>query len=85
AFENKDDQSDQNDRVGVSIIMPERPTHEMISSLRNIFKESPGHEPVYLIVESGDRKRKVSTEYSVERSQKVLQNLAKIVGGENVI
>ncbi|MFH1711692.1 MAG: DNA polymerase III subunit alpha, partial [Patescibacteria group bacterium] len=47
AFENKDDQSDQNDRVGVSIIMPERPTHEMISSLRNIFKESPGHEPVY--------------------------------------
>jgi len=65
---------------GLMITVPERPTHEMIDALRAVFKGSPGIEPVYLIVESGGRSRKVLTEFSVEKSQKVLQKIADIVG-----
>ena len=72
------------DASGLSIIMPERPTHEMISQLRTIFQGAPGHEPVYLLVESGEKQRRVSTEYAVEKTRSVLEQIQGIVGEGNV-
>ncbi len=69
---------------GIKITVPEQPTQKMITDLRELFQSAPGREPVYLIVESGGRKRRVTTEFSIERSQGIIQKIANIVGQENV-
>ncbi|MCH8049089.1 DNA polymerase III subunit alpha, partial [Patescibacteria group bacterium] len=74
----------EQDTSGISIVMPERPTHETIIRLREVFQAAPGHEQVYLIVESGQRKRKVATEYAIERTPRVLKSIVDIVGEGNV-
>ncbi len=70
---------------GLSIVVPERPTHEMISQLRDIFKASPGRARVFLLVDSGGERRKMSTEYSVELSREVVERVGAVVGKENVM
>lgn len=84
----KEDQQDAwappvNDE-GIFITIPEKPTHEMITQLRSIFTDYPGSYPVYLLVTSGARERKVATEYSVQRQPQVLDQIAQIVGQGNV-
>ncbi len=69
---------------GIFITIPEKPTHEMITRLRSIFTDHPGSDPVYLLVTSGARERKVATEYSVRRQPQVLDEIAQIVGQGNV-
>ncbi len=69
---------------GVSIVVPERPTQELISALREVFADSPGREPVYLIVESGGKERRISTEYKVEKTQAFMAKLQEIVGADKL-
>ena len=69
---------------GVFITIPEKPTHEMIAKLRSLFEEYPGRDPVFLCVMSGNRRRKVVTEYCVRRQSQLLEQIAEIVGGGNV-
>lgn len=75
--------SDQ-EETGVSITVPQRPSQEMIRNLREIFKEHPGNEQVYLVVESGGKPRRVSTEYAINGSPEVLGRIGAIVGEGNV-
>jgi DNA polymerase-3 subunit alpha len=66
--------------TGIAIEVPPNPPHRMILDIRELLKEHPGREPVYLMVESGEKMRKVSTEYSVEKSPRLIRALAEIVG-----
>ena len=69
---------------GVSIVVPQSPTHDMIAKLRDIFRAHPGRAPVFLLVESGGAIRKVSTEYAVDLSREVIGSIGEVVGVENV-
>ncbi len=69
---------------GLSITVPQNPTHDMIARLREIFRAYPGRARVFLLVESGGEMRKVSTEYSVELSLEVVKKVKEVVGEENV-
>ncbi len=69
---------------GVFITIPESPDHKLIVDLRTILKNNPGIEKVYLIVESGDKPKKVATEYSITKNKSVLDEITKIVGVGNV-
>lgn len=69
---------------GLAIKVPEKPTHELIDNLRKILKESSGRERVYLVVESGERQRRIETEYCVQKTPELIEELEKIVGPENV-
>jgi DNA polymerase III subunit alpha len=69
---------------GLSIVVPQSPTHDMISKLRDIFRANPGRAPVYLLVESGGQVRKVTTEYSVDLSKAVVDAVGGVVGTEHV-
>lgn len=72
------------DEDGVTIVAPERPSHEMIMRLREIFESAPGREQVYLLVESGGQMRKIATEYKIKRERGVLERLGAVVGEANV-
>ncbi|EKD47015.1 MAG: hypothetical protein ACD_66C00256G0001 [uncultured bacterium] len=69
---------------GLFITVPEQPDHQIIVKLRTLLKEHPGREQVYLVVQSGDKDRKVATEYRVSKSRALLEAIAKIVGVGNV-
>jgi len=69
---------------GVYITVPESPDHDTIIDLRAIFKSHPGQERVYLLVQSGDKMRKVATEYSVTKDRSLLETVGQIVGPGNV-
>jgi DNA polymerase III subunit alpha len=69
---------------GVAIIIDGKPDHVMIGQLREIFTAAPGNERVFLHVKSGEHLRKVATEYSISRSPKIIQQIATVVGAENV-
>lgn len=86
-FEDSDDDEEEYDqqKQGVSIIMPTKPDHEMIDRLRAIFKASPGFDPVYLVVESGGKKRRVSTEFAIQKTHSVIEAIEKIVGAGGVL
>ncbi len=72
------------DDEGVYITVPESPDHNIIVELRSLLKDHPGRERVYLLVESGDQVKKVSTEYSVTKDRHLLEGVAEIVGQGNV-
>lgn len=69
---------------GVIITAPAKPSHDMITKLREIFESSPGRDRVYLVVESGGQMRKIATEYSIKRNHDVLEKISAIVGPQNV-
>ncbi len=72
------------EQTGLSIVVPERPSHEMIDTLRKVLKESSGRERVYLVVQSGERKQRIETEYCVKKTPELIDGLKKIVGEKNV-
>lgn len=74
------EEEEEEDVGGVSIVVDEKPDHETIEKLREVFSSAPGHELVYLIVESGGRQRKVATEYNIEKSNNVLKRIKNIDG-----
>jgi DNA polymerase-3 subunit alpha len=67
-----------------TIVVPERPSHEMIMRLRDIFKAAPGQSRVYLEVTSAGEQKKIATEYSINASRDVAKRVGAIVGEENV-
>lgn len=80
-----DDEGEEEEmEEGVAIIIDGKPDHEMIARLREIFTAAPGSDRVFLHVKSGEHLRKVATEYSITRSPKIIQQIASLVGSENV-
>ncbi|MBU4315264.1 DNA polymerase III subunit alpha [Patescibacteria group bacterium] len=75
---------EKEEESGLFITVPEQPDHAMIVHLRSVLKEYPGHDQVYLVVMSGDKERKVATEYRVSKNRSLLEAVAKIVGVGNV-
>ncbi len=69
---------------GLSIIVPEKPTSDMIMKLRDVLKAAPGATRVYLLVQSGGEEKKIATEYSVTASREALGKIAAVVGESNV-
>jgi DNA polymerase III subunit alpha len=69
---------------GLSILVPEKPTHEMIDSLRNVFRGAPGDQQVYLVVDSGGAPRRIKTEFLIDNTPETLMEIGRIVGEENV-
>lgn len=84
SFDDDDDELEEIDQ-GVSIRVPAQPDHAMIDGLRKIFKAAPGHNPVYLVVQSGKKERRVMTEYSIEKSHNVLKRIEEIVGPGSIV
>jgi DNA polymerase III subunit alpha len=82
--ETLDEEEEEEEVSGVAITIQGKPDHEMITKLRAIFKEAPGGERVYLLVQSGEHLRRVATEYSITRSPKVIKLIAGVVGSDNV-
>lgn len=68
----------------ISIALRGRPTPEMVDTLREIFKSNPGPRRVCLLVESGGQPRQIETEYSIHSSPEIINQIASIVGRQNV-
>lgn len=71
-------------RGALSIVLQGKPTQDMVARLREIFSTNPGDKPVCLLVESGGRMRKVDTDYTVEASEQIVEEIATLVGRQNV-
>jgi len=80
----EDEYASVHKEMGVFVTIPATPSHDLISSLRKVFQANPGHEPVYLIIKTGNEERKISTEYSIEKRSSVIAEIQKIVGAQNV-
>lgn len=70
---------------GITIFLDGKPAHEIIVRLREIFQSAPGRHPVYLVVRTEGRERRVVTEYHVDRTHQVLERIAAVVGAKNVL
>jgi hypothetical protein len=68
----------------VSIALRGRPDHDMVERLRGILRANPGPRRVCLLVESGGQTRKIETEYSILATTQVVDEIAGIVGRQNV-
>jgi len=68
----------------VSIALRGRPDHDMVERLRGILRANPGPVRVCLLVESGGQTRKIETEYSILPTTQVIDEIAGIVGRQNV-
>lgn len=68
----------------VSIALRGKPTHEMVERLREILRTNPGGKRVCLLVESGGQTRKIETEYAIHAAANVVDDIAAIVGRQNV-
>lgn len=68
----------------LSIALKGRPTPEMVERLREILRSSPGPKPVCLLVDSGGRMRQIETDYSVTVSDLMIDEIAALVGRQNV-
>ena len=68
----------------MSIALRGRPTPEMVDRLREVLKSNPGSRRVCLLVESGGQTRKIETEYSVHETPELINEIAAIVGRQNV-
>jgi len=67
-----------------TIRVPDRPSNEMITKLRDIFRASPGAVRVHLEVMSGGEPKKIATEYCISATREVAHKVGEIVGDENV-
>lgn len=70
--------------AGVVISLPEQIDPALIQSLRDVFAASPGREPIFLRVKQGDSIRRISTEYSIDPTARVMQKIADIVGADKI-
>ncbi len=68
----------------VNIIVPEKPSHDLIVKLRDVLKATPGATRVYLLVNSGGQDKKIATEYSVTATRDTIGKIAAVVGEANV-
>ncbi len=68
----------------LSIVLKGKPTPEMVNELRGILQSAPGSKPVCLLVESGGSVRQIQTDYSVSVSETMLEEIAALVGRQNV-
>ncbi len=71
-------------RGALSIALQGRPTPEMVDQLRSILQSAPGSKPVCLLVDAGGRMRQIETDYSVTVSDEMLDEIASLVGRQNV-
>ncbi len=71
-------------RGGVSIALHGRPSQETVERLRDIFQSHAGTERVCFLVEAGGRLRRVETDYRVALGPDVLDQIAAVVGRQNV-
>ncbi len=69
----------------LSIALRGRPEHDMVERLRGILRANPGPRRVCLLVESGGQTRKIETEYSIIATTQVIDEIAGIVGRQNVV
>jgi DNA polymerase-3 subunit alpha len=58
---------------------------ELVSQLRTLFQGAPGARRVCFLVDSGGTKRRVETDYTVSATPAFLEQLAEIVGRQNVV
>lgn len=71
-------------RGALSIALRGKPTPEMVEQLRTILQSSPGPKPVCLLVDSGGRIRQIETDYFVTVSDAIVDEIASLVGRQNV-
>lgn len=85
-FETFSKESDEPVQVeeAVYVTVPERPTQEMITELRELFGEFIGTKRVYLVVSSAGKPRRIATEFAVDGSPELLGKIGAIVGEGNV-
>lgn len=69
---------------GIFVTLRGKPTQETVSELRSLFEGSPGSERVYFMVESAGRFRKIETDYTITKSNELLETLKNIIGADNV-
>ncbi|MDA1038577.1 MAG: hypothetical protein O2877_02725, partial [bacterium] len=68
----------------IKISLRGRPDREFISQLREVLKKDPGRSSVYMKVESAGRWRTVETDYMVQMSDLLIEELQGLVGKENI-
>jgi DNA polymerase-3 subunit alpha len=68
----------------LSIALRGRPSSETVERLREALRANPGGRRVCLLVESGGGTRRIETEYSVHAGPEVVDEIAAIVGRQNV-
>lgn len=87
-FQKKEDKKAEGEKSAggqtVSIALRGRPDHDMVERLRGILRANPGPTRVCLLVESGGQTRKIETEYSILATTQVIDEIAGIVGRQNV-
>ncbi len=71
-------------RGGLSIALRGRPSQETVEKLRAIFQSNAGTERVCFLVEAGGRLRRIETDYRVSVSPDTLDQIASVVGRQNV-
>ncbi|MFA6130966.1 MAG: DNA polymerase III subunit alpha [Patescibacteria group bacterium] len=71
--------------AGLTICVPERPSKEIVEKMRASFRSHPGRSPVFLLVESGGEKKRLSTEYRIEKTPGLLEEIAKILGENSIL
>jgi len=68
----------------LSIALQGNPAPELVSQLRGILQKSSGQTSVCLLVESGGRVRQIETDYFVLISDELVDEIALLVGRQNV-
>jgi DNA polymerase III alpha subunit len=69
---------------GLNIVVPDKPSNDLIMKLRDVLKATPGTTRVYLVVNSGGEDKKIATEYSVLATRDTIGKIAAVVGENNV-
>ncbi|MEK7530216.1 MAG: hypothetical protein AAB570_04830, partial [Patescibacteria group bacterium] len=61
------------------------PSEKQIAGLRTIFTQRTGDVPVQFLIDAGNRRKRITTEYAISPTDAVVQAIGEIVGKENVI
>jgi len=69
----------------LSIKLSDKPDQEIVELLRDIFTRNPGMCQVYLVVSSAGGEQRVETDFRVENSSEVIEQIESIVGEGNVV
>lgn len=68
----------------VTLVMPPKPTSEIVARVRETLRKYPGDSRVYLKILSGDEEKKIATEYQVRPSEVLLRELRDVLGENSV-
>ena len=68
----------------LDITLSGRPSHDLVDQLRSLFQNAPGPDRVCFLVESAGKVRRVKTDYTINSSSSVMQDVARLVGSNNV-